>query len=101
MAKLKDLAVVTGSYTNSSGEQKNRYLNIGVMMSGNDGGSYLMLHRHVNLAGLPFKEGSESILVSMFDPKERDGGNSRQSGGNQSSGYQQNKQSDLDDDVPF
>ena len=71
--KVKDLAVVTGTYQ-SNGETKNRYANVGALMEG-DNGQFLMLNAHFNPAGVPRKDGSESILVSMFDPKERDGGN--------------------------
>ena len=70
--KLYDLAVVTGSYQQGN-ETKNRYTNIGVVMQKDDGGKFIMLHRHFNPAGVPFKEGSESILVSMFPPKDAQG----------------------------
>jgi hypothetical protein len=70
MAKrLKDLAVKTGSYTDATGATKNRYQNIGVMMEGNDGGSYLLLDPLINLAAVPREAGKDRIMVSMFDPK--------------------------------
>ena len=106
--KVKDLAVVTGTYQ-SNGETKKRYANVGALMEG-DNGQFLMLNAHFNPAGVPRKDGSESILVSMFDPKDRDGGNggqqrSQSSGGYGSSSYGQQsgsqQQRDLDDDVPF
>lgn len=37
MPKLKDLAVVVGTYE-KNGETKKRYQNIGALMSANDGG---------------------------------------------------------------
>lgn len=70
--KLYDLAVVTGSYT-SQGETKNRYANVGAVMQSDDGNKFIMLNRHFNPAGVPFREGAESILVSMFKPKDADG----------------------------
>ena len=73
MAKLiKELAVVVGSYT-KNGDTKKKYKNIGVMMQGDDGGQFLMLDRSFNPAGVPFKEGSDGVLISLFDPKPRDG----------------------------
>ncbi len=72
MKKIYDLAVVTGSYQ-SQGETKNRYQNIGAVMQKDDGGKFLMINRTFNPAGVPFKEGSESILVSMFPPKDGNG----------------------------
>lgn len=106
--KVKDLAVVTGTYQ-SNGETKKRYANVGALMEG-DNGQFLMLNAHFNPAGVPRKDGSESILVSMFDPKERDGngGQQRSQSGGQGSfggGSQQRRSDpfggDLDDDVPF
>jgi hypothetical protein len=94
MAKrVKDLAVVVGTYT-ANGEEKRRYMNCGVVMEGDDGNQFLMLNRFINYAILPRKQGSDSILVSMFDIKERD------NGGN-SSKPAPAFDTDLDDDVPF
>ena len=74
--KLYDLAVKTGSYTNNAGEQKGRWQNVGALMQGDDGGKFIMLAKWFNPAGLPDLSGkgatSESILVSLFEPKERD-----------------------------
>lgn len=74
---LKELAVAVATYEDrATGQQKNRYKNIGVMMeSTNDRGeinTFLMLDRSFNPAGVPFKPGSDKILVSLFDPKPKD-----------------------------
>ena len=79
MRKVKDLAVATGSYTANDGTTKKRYANVGAVMEG-DNGQFLFINRHINFAGLPFKEGSESVIVSMFDLRDQDG-NRQQSGG--------------------
>lgn len=68
MKKIKDLAVKTGSYE-KDGETKNRYENIGAIMQSDDGGKFMFLKRSFNPAGVPFRDGSESIIVSMFDVK--------------------------------
>lgn len=68
MKKIKDLAVKTGSYETQNGT-KNRYENIGAIMEGNDGGKFMFLKRSFNPAGVPCKDGSDSIIVSMFAPK--------------------------------
>jgi hypothetical protein len=67
--KLYDAAVKTGSYTDRNGQQKNRYENIGVVLQGNEG-PYLMLKRTFNPAGVTPREGSDSILVSLFTPRD-------------------------------
>lgn len=71
MEKIFELSVVTGSYTNQQGEKKNRYLNIGSVMK-NDKGMFMFLNRSFSPAGITAKEGSESIIVSMFPPKQKE-----------------------------
>jgi len=71
--KVYDLAVKTGSYE-KNGETKNRYENIGAVMEG-ENGQFMFLKRSFNPAGVPFKDGSESIIVSMFEPKKETGSN--------------------------
>lgn len=74
--KIKDLAVKTGSYTDRSGQTKGRYENVGSILQMDDGSKMMLLKRSFNPAGVPCKEGSDQIIISMFDPKERDGGSS-------------------------
>jgi len=88
LKKLYDLAVKTGSYE-KNGETKNRYENIGAVMEG-ENGQFMFLKRSFNPAGVPFKDGSESIIVSMFEPKKETESNAPASNVNVSS-----------DDIPF
>jgi len=94
MAKrVKDLAVVTGTYTNGQGEEKRRYMNCGALMENDDGGQFIMLNRFINYAILPRKQGSESILISVFDLRDSDSSEASEKPAMVSG--------DLDDDVPF
>jgi hypothetical protein len=68
--KLYDLAVKTGSYRSNTGEEKNRYLNVGSILQMDDGGKMILLNRAFNPAGVPFREGSDQIIISMFPPKD-------------------------------
>lgn len=68
--KLYDLAVKTGSYI-KDGEEKGRYENIGTVWEG-DNGQYMVLKRSFNPAGVPFKDGSDSIFISMFEPRQEE-----------------------------
>jgi hypothetical protein len=68
--KLYDLAVKTGSYTDRNGEEKARWKNIGSVLQMDDGGKVILIDRSFNPAGVPFREGSDQIMVSMFEPKE-------------------------------
>jgi hypothetical protein len=67
--KTKDLAVVTGKYT-KDGQEKNRYTNVGYILTDESGATMICLNRHFNPAGVPFKDGSESIIISQFEPKQ-------------------------------
>lgn len=66
--KLGNLSVKTGEYT-KDGETKGRYENIGALWEG-DKGMYITLKRSANLAAYPFKEGGDSIIVSVFPDKD-------------------------------
>lgn len=94
MGKKYDLAVKTSEYTNSNGETKSRFENIGVIME-NDKGMYMMLKRTFNPAGVSVEPGRDNIMVSMFAPKDA------QSTHNQAK--QNAYQPDLDDSdsIPF
>jgi len=70
MPKAFDLVVVTGSYTNSMGEEKKQYKNIGVVNQ-TDKGMYILLDRTFNPAGVPNPENKDMVMVSMFEPKEK------------------------------
>jgi len=70
MIKKYDLAVKVGQYTTRTGETKNRYENIGAIMEG-DNGQFMFLKRTFNPAGV--NSDKESILVSMFVPRAKDG----------------------------
>ena len=95
--KLYDLAVKTGEYQNNNGETKARYENVGAVMR-NDNGQFLMLKRTFNPAGVPGDR--DNVLISMFEPRQRDGGQ-RQQGGGYNQSPQQSGQGDFDDEIPF
>lgn len=96
MGKKFDLVVKVGEYTDNQGQTKGRFKNVGVMMEG-DKGPYILLDRTFNPAGVGGYEGRESIIVSLYEPKDNAG--QQQASAAKSGGY---KARDLDgDDVPF
>lgn len=101
--KLFDIAVKTGEYTNSNGEKKGRWQNVGVMMQGDDGNQFLMLAKWFNPAGVPDFSGrnanSESVLLSLFEPKQQQGGQTAH-GASKANGYAP-PAAGADADVPF
>jgi hypothetical protein len=71
-----NLAVKTGSYVDRSGQTKNKWQNVGVMLEGKYG-PYILLNKWFNPAGID--SDGDSISVSLFEPKPRD---------NQGGGYE-------------
>lgn len=69
MRKTHDLVVKTGSYVDREGNTKNRYENVGSMMEG-EHGPFLFLKSTFNPAGVPNDDGRDSVLISMFEPKD-------------------------------
>ena len=101
MGKLYDLAVKTGSYTNAQGETKHRWQNVGAVMQGQDGGMYLMLAKWFNPAGVPDERGGESILISMFEPRQNDQQQPQQQRQAPAPQQQPLQGGDFEDDIPF
>ena len=69
MAKKYDLVVKVGEYTDGQGQTKGRFKNVGVVMDGQNG-PYILLDRTFNPAGVGGNDGRESIIVSMYEPKQ-------------------------------
>jgi hypothetical protein len=98
MAKKYDLVVKVGEYTDGQGQTKGRFKNIGAMME-NDKGPYILLDRTFNPAGVGGNESRESIIVSLYEPRQ-DGGGQQAHSAAKANAYQPAAR-DLDDDVPF
>lgn len=69
--RIKDLAVRTGTYTDSNGEQKGRYENIGSLFKKDDGNLFMTIKATFNPAGIEREPGKDSIIISLFDPKDK------------------------------
>ena len=71
MAKVKfNMAVKVGEYEKGS-ETKGRYENVGVVMEG-DNGPYVLLKRSFNPAGVPNTDERDKIIISLFEPKQKE-----------------------------
>jgi len=105
--KLYDLAVKVSEYQDQQGNKKGRWQNVGAVMQGDDGGKFIMLAKWFNPAGVPdfSGRGGESLLLSMFEPKDHNG--QQQGGGQQQQQrqappqQQRAPQNQYDDDIPF
>lgn len=70
ITKKYDIAVKVGSYVDNQGENKNRYMNIGAVMQG-DNGPFILLDPMVNLAAAPREPGKDRVICSLFEPKDK------------------------------
>lgn len=110
--KKYDIAVKTGSYTNAQGEEKGRYENVGAVMSG-DNGPFLIMKRTFNPAGVPNPDGRDTVILSLFEPREEgdskpaatgrgQGGSTTQRAQQRTAPSQQSSPPQYpDDDIPF
>jgi len=94
--KTKDLAVVTGSYM-KDGASKNRYQNIGYILEDESGAKMIMLNRSFNPAGVPHKDGSETIIINQFEVKDKNAAPMQQAAPAPATFTS----ADMSEDVPF
>lgn len=98
ISKKYDVAVVTGKYQDNTGATKNRYMNIGAVMQG-DNGPFLLLDPMVNLAAVPREPGKDRVICSLFEP--RDNAQQGAAPAQRQAAPQRQQQPAMEDDIPF
>ena len=70
--RTKDVCVVVGEYQNSQGITKKRFENVGVVLTGDDGNSFILLDRWFNPAGVPQSGRGDpaKVALALFEPSE-------------------------------
>lgn len=63
--KTHSVSVKVGEYQ-KDGETKGRYLRVGSVMKNEDGGTFILLDRTFNPAGVPNPQNKDSVLLSVF-----------------------------------
>lgn len=86
--KLYNICASTGKYTDHNGNNKNRYINVGSLFKGKYG-IFIVLNAYFNPAGIPRKDGSDSIILSLFRPKDNSSNNSQAQDYSNSDSFQQ------------
>lgn len=97
MIKKYDIVATVGSYT-KNGETKSKYKNVGVIME-KDGKPFILLDRTFNHGALPNPDGRDTVLLSLFTPKEKDSDYNQGLGSTQHG--KGNTAHDLSDEIPF
>jgi len=90
---MKKLAVANGSYE-KDGQQKTRWVNVGVIGVSQNGKEYMLIDPTINFAAFPREEGKDMVMVGIFD----DANQNQQGGGNQQ--HQQSYQQPQGGQVP-
>ena len=73
MANKKwEVVCKVSSYQDKEGKTKNRYVNVGSIMTNDDGREFMLLNRHFNPAGIPNPDNRESIILSFFETKSKE-----------------------------
>lgn len=103
MTVSKELCAAQRRYTDNNGQEKTVWLKVGEIHTSSEGREYMVLFPHINLAGLPRKDGDDRLFVSMFDPKPRDGRQQqqRQQAPQSRQAPPSNYAEDFSDDIPF
>jgi hypothetical protein len=96
-SKTHDLAVKVGTYQ-KGGDTKNRYQNVGMVMTDDKGGKMYLLNRTFNPAGVPCDPDKDSIVLSVFEFKSN---GEKPSQHNQAKQNAYQPQPELDDEIPF
>lgn len=98
--KIKDVAVKTGEYQDSSGQTKGRYQNVGALMKSDDGSVFILLEKWFNPAGVSGNADKSSVLLSCFDLRDPNAEAGQQSGGSARPAAARPAQT-MDDSIPF
>jgi len=98
---MSDITARVRNYTNQQGEQKGEYVKIGVIGTSNNG-EYVLLDPSVNIAGVLIKQNkmnaeqgkpvSDSVMCSVLDNNQNNGGQSNNAQANQQQAPQQQQQ---------
>jgi hypothetical protein len=78
---MKKLAVANGSYQ-KDGQEKTRWVNVGVIGVSQNGKEYMLIDPTINFAAFPREEGKDMVMVGIFEEQNN------QSGGNNQKSYQ-------------
>ena len=88
---MKKLAVANGSYV-KDGEQKTRWVNVGVIGTTQEGKEYMLIDPTINFAAFPRQEGKDMVMVGIFEDQNNQQQNNNQGQNNQPQvNYQDNQ----------
>ncbi len=89
---MKKLAVANGQYE-KDGQQKTRWVNVGVIGVSQQGKEYMLIDPTINFAAFQREEGKDMVMVGIFDDSNQGQNNQQnQAPQQQQQNYQQPQQ---------
>jgi hypothetical protein len=74
----REIKVPTSTYTDNSGQQKSKFLQVGAIWKDDaTGKSFITLEAWFNPAAIARKEGASSIILALFEPETTEQRNAR------------------------
>lgn len=84
--KIGNIKAKIGEYTDSQGQTKGRYVDVGVLMQSQDGGYFIIMNPAFNPAGVPIAPGKDAPILSVFQDNNNGGGGGQQGSHNAGGG---------------
>ena len=66
-----ELTVKAGEYTAKDGSKKTIWQRVGEVHTSKDGGMYALIDAHINFAAFTRQDGATRVMVSCFEPREK------------------------------
>ena len=63
---MKRIMIANGKYV-KDGQEKSKWVEVGVIMTSQNGNEFVLLDPTVNLAGFPREAGKDKLIASIFD----------------------------------
>lgn len=100
MTKIKDIVAASGTYQDRDGNEKKNWVNVGKFITKEDGGQFIVLNAHVNLAGLIRGERGD-VMCSLFEQKPKQGNQDSHSQAKANAFQAQSGGAIQDNDIPW
>lgn len=70
---MKKLAVANGTYQ-KDGQEKTRWVNVGVIGVSQNGKEYMLIDPTINFAAFQREQGKDMVMVGIFEDQNQNGG---------------------------
>ena len=71
---MKKISIANGTYTDRDGQQKTRWVKVGVIGVSQNGKEYVLLDPTVNLAAFAREDGKDMVMCTVYDDSQQNNG---------------------------